>query len=153
MRVSCLLLWWMLLVKVARVLIDGLRMLSWKSWKGMDFWSSNRMAQGKSSMRVERTILVICLCMVDRYVSLCDGQNLWWYRIRHLVCSPHFVCVFGCIFGICHHFRGKNGVIFGIWWHFWKIRVYLRDGHSRTLYINVWYIKVVQRINHGRLDN
>ena len=60
---------------------------------------------------------------------------LWLYCIRYLVCCHHFEYVFVCIFGMSHHFMGKNGVVFGIVHHFWFFRVYSRDGHDRTIFV------------------
>ena len=89
-------------------------------------------------VRVEWTVLLFCLCDTDRHVSLCDGHIWWWYCIRCLVCCHHFIYVFVYKFGIGHHFRGRNKVIFGMVHHFWIFRVYSRDGHSRTIFC-IWY--------------
>ena len=46
--------------------------------------------QGENSVRVVRTFLVICLCVVNRYVSLCYGHIYngilfdFWYVVPTL---------------------------------------------------------------------
>ena len=84
---------------------------------------------------------------------------LWWDYIRYLVCSPHFWYVFGCKFGISHHFRGKNGVIFGMVWHFWIFDCIRDTDIYRTLYRGSIYRSTIyynmtgstQRVKHFHL--
>ena len=65
-------------------------------------------------VRVVRTILVICLCVVDRYVSLYDGHIYDGIVFDILYVVPTLGMFLGVFLGLATTFGVKMGLFLGL---------------------------------------